>query len=418
MIPFGSLCTGGGLADCGARAAGLTPVWGVELDPKIAAVAQRNDPTGRVIVGSVIDQDYAQLPRVAILHASPPCPNFSVAKTGAAESPLDLDIARAIVRAVEAQRPRLFTLENVRGYGKSQSLRDIKDGLAALGYSVTIVIVNAADYGVPQTRERLYLLAHAGGRRAAPMQPTHRKGGDMLHAPWVGWYAAIEDLIPTLPESQFARWQLDRLPQELRESLMVHGASTMELRAADEPSAAVVATVHAKAAMPRAFLVEGNTPTMRDPLVAYAEDQAWTWRASEHKGMPRDFIMDAINARDPTTWDESDPMFTITANMQKGVPRAYLLDSKNATRGEGPGYRIGDQPAHTTLNYTRPSHYPRAMLPGRVVAMTPRAVGRFQTLPDSYILPDHKGLACRIIGNGIPCDLYAAILRGQEVTHG
>ena len=239
MIPFASLFTGGGLADHGARMAGLTPLWGVELDPQIAAVAQQNDSTGRIYAASVLDMDYAQLPPVQILHASPPCPNFSIAKTGAAESDLDRALAHAVVRAVTAQRPQLFTLENVRGYARSQSLAIIRAGLLDLGYSVTTQIVNAADYGVPQTRERLYLIAHAGGHRARVAQPTHSKMGDMFHAPWIGWYAAIEDLIPTLPDSQFAPWQLKRLSADLC-GMLVHGTSTMEIRAADEPSAGPV----------------------------------------------------------------------------------------------------------------------------------------------------------------------------------
>jgi len=43
----------------------------------------------------------------------------------------------------------------------------------------------------------------------------------MFHLPWVGWYAAIEDLIDTLPKTRPAPWQLARLPQELRETLLI-----------------------------------------------------------------------------------------------------------------------------------------------------------------------------------------------------
>ncbi len=58
----------------------------------------------------------------------------------------------------------------------------------------------------------------------------------------------------------------------------------------------------------------------------------------------------------------------------------------------------------------QPGGRPRAWLSrGRVVSMTPRALARFQSLPDSYVLPEKKSLACKGIGNGVPCDLMRAV---------
>ena len=51
------------------------------------------------------------------------------------------------------------------------------------------------------------------------------------------------------------------------------------------------------------------------------------------------------------------------------------------------------------------------MKQGRVVSMTPRALGRFMTLPDWYVLPEKKTLASKIIGNGFPCLAAEKILR-------
>ena len=47
---------------------------------------------------------------------------------------------------------------------------------------------------------------------------------------------------------------------------------------------------------------------------------------------------------------------------------------------------------------------------GRVVKMTPRALARFQSLPDSYILPDKASLACTVIGNMVPSLLMQQIV--------
>lgn len=73
--------------------------------------------------------------------------------------------------------------------------------------------MNSADYGVAQTRRRLIIRATLNGLLPPLPTPT----------PWVGWYEAIEDLIPSLPPSQFAQWQLDRLPAGLWETQFVEG---------------------------------------------------------------------------------------------------------------------------------------------------------------------------------------------------
>jgi DNA-binding response OmpR family regulator len=74
-------------------------------------------------------------------------------------------------------------------------------------------------------------------------------------------------------------------------------------------------------------------------------------------------------------------------------------------RDRGITVRSAAEPAFTTLSSAakRPA---RAWLThGRVVAMTPRALARFQGVPDSYLLPDRKALACRVIGNGVAVDV-------------
>ena len=80
--------------------------------------------------------------------------------------------------------------------------------------------------------------------------------------------------------------------------------------------------------------------------------------------------------------------------------------------------RRATEPAGTVIATT---HTGRAWLDqGRVVRMTPRALARFQSVPDSYQLPDSNTLACRIIGNGVACLVAQAVteslLDGQAVA--
>jgi site-specific DNA-cytosine methylase len=81
---FGTLFSGGEGVGVGLTAAGLHHAWGVEYDADIAAVAAANGFP--LIVEDVRKVDYAALPQVDWLHASPVCTRASVANSGAEES--------------------------------------------------------------------------------------------------------------------------------------------------------------------------------------------------------------------------------------------------------------------------------------------------------------------------------------------
>src|SRR3989304_5632384 len=118
-------------------------------------------------------------------------------------------------RFIETVQPTIFTLENVWGYRKFVAFEHIIACLRRNGYEYSYWHLNSADYGVPQTRKRLILVARLDGIPHKP-EATHAKNPSSSPVGlkrWVGWYEAIEDLIPTLPESHFAEWQLRRLPE-------------------------------------------------------------------------------------------------------------------------------------------------------------------------------------------------------------
>lgn len=283
MRTIGTLCSGGGLVDRGAAAAGLAPLWAVEYDAAIAAVAQHNAPDTQVIVSSVQDMDYRLLPRVDVLHASPPCPQFSAANASAGETDNDRAIAHAIARAIATIRPRLVTLENVRGYLRSESIQIVTAALLALDYAVETIMVNAADYGVPQTRVRMVLIARAGGWMRAPVTLP-------ASTPWHGWHQAVADLLPALPTTQFAAWQRDRLPKTAAGSFMATNNKAQYgdgIRDAAEPAFTVTAQSNARC---RAFLVDSQN-TSRAATVRRAGEPAMTMTASAARhGMPRAWL--------------------------------------------------------------------------------------------------------------------------------
>lgn len=224
MITGATLFTGGGGVDIGMKMAGIDVRWGIEYDEQVASIATQNGFP--VTVADITQCDPHNFERVDILHASPPCPSFSAAKTNGHETENDIALAQSVCNFIEVLQPAIFTLENVQAYDKSESYRLIVETLNRLGYGFNHWILNAADYGVPQTRVRMVVIALRSGKQPTRPPVTHVNPKTIVKEQlalfdtqlpsWIGWYEAIEDLIPTLPESKFADWQLKRLPEELK----------------------------------------------------------------------------------------------------------------------------------------------------------------------------------------------------------
>lgn len=302
MTPtFASLFSGGGGADIGALQAAYTPLWAVEYDAAIAAWHTRNLPDAQMLVAPVQNVDYNALPRVDWLHASPPCPNFSNAKIGGTETELDIEMARGTARAIREQRPPVFSLENVYGYRDSVSCALIVQALRELNYDVQWWNLNAADYGVPQTRCRLFLVARRDGRVVRPAA-THCQGGraDMFGGllPWLDWYEAIQDIIDTLPDSEFAPWQLARLPADVRESVLLDGqantnGTTCTSVADCAPAFAVKAQTGARHAA-RAVLAQGRIVKMTPRALARFQSFPDWYELPEHNALACRIIGNAV----------------------------------------------------------------------------------------------------------------------------
>ncbi|MEH1962783.1 MAG: DNA cytosine methyltransferase [Nostoc sp.] len=215
------LFAGGGGIEAGMMQAAIRPVIAVEFDPTkpdlsraIAQTHHRNFSEYGCRIIQLTVQEVARLGflgfprRPDYLHASPVCANFSQAHTAKAgkggETPDDLTAAIAVAEAIRQLQPRVFTLENVPRYQNSQSFSIILSALEQEGYSVTYSVVNMADFGLPQARRRLVLVASRGFHVALP---THRKP--------IGWYKAIAHLIPTMPDSQLLPKQQQALEKFL-----------------------------------------------------------------------------------------------------------------------------------------------------------------------------------------------------------
>jgi DNA (cytosine-5)-methyltransferase 1 len=408
VISVGTYFTGGGVA---FAASPINRVFAVEYDAAIADVYALNFASP-IIVARVQDIDPLSLPECDVFQASPVCKNFSQANNNRAEGDEERTQAVAICRYLVVRKPKAFILENVTGYLRSKSLRLIIETLMRLGYRTDMKrgamphVLNSADYGVPQTRERMILRACRDV--GVPQLPEKQE--------WRGWYSAAADIIDTFPADAFAEWQLKRLGNLGDATAMISGLRQMKrdctLRLAEEP-ATVVDTTYRPSHMPKAFLLDGSNAG-RAISVRHADSPMLTLDASG-KGLYRAFLVDCTHRTggDLTVREDAQPAHTIASSHMRRLanePRAFIVDGQANDHGSSVTVRHSHAPVFAvsaTANH-RPA---RAWLSqGRVVRITERGLARFQTLPDSYILPEKKSLACEIIGNGIPSLLGEMLL--------
>lgn len=207
LMKAGTYFSGGGLVEEGLKGI-IDPVVAVEYDRKISGV-YRNNFGQHIVTADVRDVDPKELVKhidgeVEYFHASPVCKNYSQAKSNSGEVELDKETAKSTADFIDAVKPRVVTIENVKGYKDSEAMKIITKALDKNGYTWDSDVYNAADYGGYTSRERLIIRAVKDGELPEKPKKQPRKGG---------WLEAVEDILPTLTvkESGVAPWMDARL---------------------------------------------------------------------------------------------------------------------------------------------------------------------------------------------------------------
>lgn len=187
-----SLFTGAGGLDLGAHAAGLRTAVAVEMDPIACQTLRLNAKRNprkygwEVIERRIEDVSSDEILRAArlspgepdLLIGGPPCQPFSKSGYWHKGDSARLEDPRAntlwhYLRVLQDTKPKAFLLENVPGLaysGKSEGLRFIQQELERINaeegtrYTLRWKVLQAADYGVPQRRERIFLIGHRDGK--------------------------------------------------------------------------------------------------------------------------------------------------------------------------------------------------------------------------------------------------------------
>lgn len=199
-----SLFSGAGGLDLGLMQAGLDIVWANDIFEDAAATYRQN--IGRHIdTRDICEIDSKEIPDCDVVVGGFPCQGFSVANWARSLEDPRNQMYKQLVRIVRDKRPRYFVGENVKGlasFAKGAMLKQIVSEFEALGYRVQHQVVNAADYGVPQSRMRLLIVGERQDIPAGlafPPCPTHADPEDAAHdnlKPWL----SVGEALASYPE--------------------------------------------------------------------------------------------------------------------------------------------------------------------------------------------------------------------------
>jgi DNA (cytosine-5)-methyltransferase 1 len=170
--------SGVGGSSAGARDAGVRMAGAIDMCSIATTSYGTNFPKAHVVTSRLEDVNVGGLRKkigsIDILLASPECTNHSCAKGGVPRSEASRATALQVVKYARVFRPRWLVLENVvhmRPWSKYESLKTM---LRDIGYNISEQVLDASDYGVAQTRKRLFIV---GDRVREPMLVTHKQRG-------------------------------------------------------------------------------------------------------------------------------------------------------------------------------------------------------------------------------------------------
>lgn len=213
--PIGvDLFAGAGGLSLGFELAGFNVAAAVEYDPVHAATHEFNFPGCATICRSVAETDGTYIRErsgigkhdIDVVFGGPPCQGFSMIGKRALDDPRN-SLVYHFVRLVAELKPKYFVFENVRGLTLGEHRKFLQEIMAEFGvhgYKVrdAYKVLNAANFGVPQDRQRLFLIGARKGR-SLPLypEPSHAVPGSSMALDFVKTTPTVWDAIGDLPEA-------------------------------------------------------------------------------------------------------------------------------------------------------------------------------------------------------------------------
>lgn len=171
-----SLFSGAGGMDLGFEKAGFDIVWANDFF-KEAVESYKKNVSKNVVYGDITKIESSEIPDdIDLVIGGFPCQGFSVANTKRSMKDKRNFLYKEMLRIIKDKNPKFFVAENVKGLlsmEKGKVFEMIKKDFESLGYKVDARLLNAAEYGVPQARERLVIIGNRLGIENPFPVPTH-----------------------------------------------------------------------------------------------------------------------------------------------------------------------------------------------------------------------------------------------------
>lgn len=171
-----SLFCGAGGMDLGFKQAGFDILWANDFDED-ATITYKNNLGNHVILGDICQIDSNEIPDNSdVIIGGFPCQGFSVANTKRNMEDKRNFLYKEMLRIIKDKQPKVFVAENVKGLlsmEKGKVIEMIVKDFEDLGYDVDYKVLNAADYGVPQTRQRVIIVGNRIGIKNIFPEKTH-----------------------------------------------------------------------------------------------------------------------------------------------------------------------------------------------------------------------------------------------------
>lgn len=486
MIAIDLFAGGGGASEGIRRATGVEPIIAINHCRAAIDMHAANHPGTIHLHESVWDvhaQDFGG-EVVDLLWASPDCTHFSRAKGAAPRSKEIRSLAWVIVDWARDVRPRVICMENVPEFvtwgplleetgqpdktRAGETFRSFVGRLEAEGYAVEWRVLNAADYGAPTSRRRLFLVARCDGEAIGWPEPTHGPGRAL---PWrtaaecIDWSLPVPSIFDR--RRPLAEATQRRIAEGIRRYVLTSASPYLlclthggRLEPLSEPMRTTTTAHRGERALVVPSLINtrngeraGQTPRALDitrPMttVTGQGSQGGLVAAflARHNGGPnghpsygRDLheTMGTVTGRDTQAlavgWLDKlhgsaragqpldQPAPTVTSGGGRGGGHAALCAAFLLKYyGQGGQWSALDEPMHTLVGKARMGLV-TVTIQGEEYALVdigmrmlqPRELARAQGFPDSYILTGNKSEQVARIGNSVCPPVAEALVRAQ-----